>query len=90
MFWSCERCNAWGEAGSEVDLAVDRQTHLNSHREQELAEAPQTPPEDTALNAKYAAWGVTLGLGLLSLHWESLAVVVPFAALIAWVLTYRE
>lgn len=89
MIWSCDECREWGISETAVDLVVDRQRHLDTHREQLLA-PEEAEPEDTVLESKYVAWGIALLLGLLSAKWEALAVVVPFVALIAWVLTYRE
>jgi hypothetical protein len=46
--------------------------------------------EDTVLDAKYLAWGITAVLGLLSAHWPLLSGVVPFAALFSWILTHKS
>jgi hypothetical protein len=94
MFWSCEKCNEWGSAETEVDAAVDRLRHLSTHSISALGTTePQqesVEDEDTVLVAKYLAWGITALLGLLSAHWHALGAVIPFALLIAWVLTFTN
>lgn len=93
MFWYCDICNDWGVADSDVDGVVDRQLHRDTHRRAPDTTEPQqesVEDADTVLNAKYLAWGITALLGLLSAKWHTLAGVVPFAALIAFVLTYHE
>jgi hypothetical protein len=92
MFWFCETCNDWGVTDTEVDAAVDRQQHMSAHAVRALdTTEPQQESvaevEDTVLRAKYLAWGSTALLGLLSARWHALAGVVPFAALLAWVVT---
>jgi hypothetical protein len=92
MFWFCETCNDWGVADTEVDLVVDRQRHMGAHVERALEmtepqEESVAEVEDTVLRAKYLAWGSTALLGLLSARWHALAGVVPFAALLVWVVT---
>jgi hypothetical protein len=92
MFWSCETCNDWGVADNEVDLAVDRQRHKDTHGFPGTTEPQQESveeDEDSVLGANYLAWGITALLGLLSAHWHALVGVVPLAGLIAFVLTFR-
>ncbi|MDX3260806.1 hypothetical protein PV336_16435 [Streptomyces sp. MI02-2A] len=90
MYWSCEICNEWGSSDSEVAAAVDRLEHLDAHRAAGLVPEPaeEEQSEDTVLNLKYAAWGITFVLGLLSTHWHAVAAVLPFAAVIAFVVTF--
>ncbi|MER5754405.1 hypothetical protein [Streptomyces sp. NPDC002088] len=90
MFWTCDECREWGVAETDVDAAVDRQRHLNSHRGADVPPpaAEEEPDEGTVLNRTYVAWGITALLGLLSARFPSLVGVVPWAALIAFVVTY--
>jgi hypothetical protein len=98
MYWSCDHCNHWGSAETEVEAAVERINHTATHREAaEVLDVETTEPqqesvdsEDTVLDAKYLAWGITALLGLLSAHWPVLSGVVPFAALLAWILTHKS
>jgi hypothetical protein len=90
VLWHCDECPAWGEADTRVDAAVDRQRHRNSHRGTDVPPpAPEEEPdEDTVLSRRFLAWGITVALGALSARWHELAVVVPIAALVAFVVTY--
>lgn len=85
----------WGVGDTEVDAVVDRLRHMDAHAVRALEmTVPQQESvavvEDTVLRAEYLAWGSTALLGLLSARWHALAGVVPFAALLSWVMTREK
>jgi hypothetical protein len=95
MYWFCEKCVEWGAADSEVDAVLDHQRHMSGHvvpalETTEPQQESVDESEDTVLGANYLAWGITALLGLLSAHWHALAGVVPFAAVLAWVMTQSD
>lgn len=92
MYWFCPECVEWGTAETDVDAVLDHRRHMSTHEKPALETTePQQESvdesEDTVLGANYLAWGITALLGLLSAHWHALAGVVPFAAVLAWVMT---
>jgi hypothetical protein len=90
MFWTCDECSEWGVADTEVDTAVARRRHLNTHRGEapELEDAEETPEPVTVLTCAWVAWGTTALLGLLSTHFPALVGVLPLAGLVAFVATF--
>lgn len=91
MIKLCAGCDGFVEGADEVALAVAMQEHLdNGHSK---APKPEDEAEEddevTVLDAKYAAWGLTALLALFATRWSEVGYLLPFAALVAFVLTYR-
>jgi hypothetical protein len=89
----CEACHDFVEAHDDVELAVERQHHLDTDHgrnvpQEELEEAARAG-QGTVLDVKYLAWGMTALLALFSARWPALGVLLPFAALLAYALTNR-
>jgi hypothetical protein len=89
MFWYCDDCNGWGVSETEVDMAVDKQRHLDAHQGSDAPPpaAEEEPDEVTVWTLKNAAWGITALLGLLSTRYTSLLGVSAVAALLTFVVT---
>lgn len=89
MIWICEECPDWGEADNDVDLAVSRQLHEDTHRGVPL-EIPAEEEPVTAWAVTLTLWGVTAALGFLSAKIPALRVAVPFFVVIAGILAYNR
>ncbi|MFE4681633.1 hypothetical protein ACFRNJ_12465 [Streptomyces sp. NPDC056721] len=89
MFWYCDECAGWGVSETDVDGAVDKQRHLDAHREPVLPApaAAEEPEEVTVWTLKNAVWGITALLGLLSARFPDLVGVSTLSVLLAFVVT---
>jgi hypothetical protein len=90
VYWFCDKCPAWGEAATEVDVFVDRKKHMDDKHGPNPAGEEEPEHEDRLISAQYLAWGATALVGLLSTHWTVLVGVIPFIALVAFVLTFQD
>uniref|UniRef100_A0AAU3I604 Uncharacterized protein n=1 Tax=Streptomyces sp. NBC_01393 TaxID=2903851 RepID=A0AAU3I604_9ACTN len=89
MFWYCDECSGWGVSETDVDGAVDRQRHVNAHREPDVPPpaAEEEPEEVTVWTLRHVAWGITALMGLLSARFPDLLGVSAVSVLLAFVIT---
>lgn len=91
MIWLCSGCDGFVEAPNRLELMVAMQEHLDADHDRNPKPEDEAEPDDvTVLDAKYLAWGVTALLALFATRWPELGYLLPFTALIAFVLTYHS
>lgn len=91
MIWLCDGCNGFVEGRDSVELVAAKAEHLaTNHSRDPKPEDEEVPDDVTVLDAKYLAWGLTALLALFATRWPQLGYLLPFTALIAFVLTYHS